>query len=177
MFQCPCIYGNPLPRIVVIPCADHVDAVPKKRGPKTDVLETLLKRVDGLEKRVRGENSSVSPTPPVKKPEEKSSLGDGRNSRRYTIDSSMSICRPTNPQSPSTSREGTSVSAQSSPPRDTVLPDAILDTYFARLHGKPFFILDEASTRQSHHVGQLPICLSIAIYALTVRLVSQYCVS
>ncbi|KAG7115655.1 Abscisic acid cluster transcription factor abl7 like protein [Verticillium longisporum] len=33
VFQCPCIY----------------DAVPKKRGPKTDVLEALLKRVDGLE--------------------------------------------------------------------------------------------------------------------------------
>lgn len=152
-----------------MPCPDHVDAVPKKRGPKTDVLQTLLKRVDGLEKRVRGENSSVSPTPPVKKPEGKSSLLDGRNSRRYTIDSSMSICRATNPPSLSTSREETSVSAQSSPPGDTGLPDAVLDTYFARLHGKPFFILDEASTRQSHHVGQLPVCVSLAIHALTVR--------
>lgn len=30
-----------------------VDAVPKKRGPKTDVLEALLKRVDGLEAKLR----------------------------------------------------------------------------------------------------------------------------
>ena len=29
------------------------DAVPKKRGPKTDVLEALLKRVDGLEAKLR----------------------------------------------------------------------------------------------------------------------------
>jgi hypothetical protein len=29
--------------------ATNTDAVPKKRGPKTDVLEALLKRVDGLE--------------------------------------------------------------------------------------------------------------------------------
>jgi hypothetical protein len=29
------------------------DAVPKKRGPKTDVLEALLKRVDGLEQRLK----------------------------------------------------------------------------------------------------------------------------
>jgi len=29
------------------------DAVPKKRGPKTDVLEALLKRVDGLEARLK----------------------------------------------------------------------------------------------------------------------------
>lgn len=36
----------------------HKDAVPKKRGPKTDVLEALLKRVDGLEKRLHSEGKS-----------------------------------------------------------------------------------------------------------------------
>ncbi|BCS28956.1 transcription factor domain-containing protein [Aspergillus puulaauensis] len=49
------------------------------------------------------------------------------------------------------------------------MPDAMLDAYFARLHGKPFFILDEASTRQRHQNGQLPVYLSMAIYALTLR--------
>jgi hypothetical protein len=41
----------------------HVDAVPKKRGPKTDVLEALLKRVDGLEKRLKDEKQpgDISP--------------------------------------------------------------------------------------------------------------------
>ena len=38
-----------------------VDAVPKKRGPKTDVLEALLKRVDGLERRLKDEKKSHSP--------------------------------------------------------------------------------------------------------------------
>ena len=33
------------------------DAVPKKRGPKTDVLEALLKRVDGLEARLKKEQA------------------------------------------------------------------------------------------------------------------------
>ncbi|KJR81341.1 uncharacterized protein SPSK_01102 [Sporothrix schenckii 1099-18] len=37
VFQCACIY----------------DAVPKKRGPKTDILEALLKRVDGLEQKLK----------------------------------------------------------------------------------------------------------------------------
>lgn len=32
--------------------------MPKKRGPKTDVLEALLKRVDGLEKRLHSEGKS-----------------------------------------------------------------------------------------------------------------------
>lgn len=45
VFNCPCIY----------------DAVPKKRGPKTDVLEALLKRVDGLEKRLVSEGKSEDP--------------------------------------------------------------------------------------------------------------------
>jgi hypothetical protein len=34
------------------------DAVPKKRGPKTDVLEALLKRVDGLEARLKEQKTS-----------------------------------------------------------------------------------------------------------------------
>ena len=42
VFQCTCIY----------------DAIPKKRGPKTDVLEALLKRVDGLEKKLQDKNES-----------------------------------------------------------------------------------------------------------------------
>lgn len=39
-----------------------IDAVPKKRGPKTDVLEALLKRVDGLEAKLRekGDEDSLS---------------------------------------------------------------------------------------------------------------------
>ena len=37
------------------------DAVPKKRGPKTDVLEALLKRVDGLEKQLHKEKKGNTP--------------------------------------------------------------------------------------------------------------------
>lgn len=37
--------------------------MPKKRGPKTDVLEALLKRVDGLEAKLREKNDDdASPT-------------------------------------------------------------------------------------------------------------------
>lgn len=37
--------------------------MPKKRGPKTDVLEALLKRVDGLEAKLKEKNAD-SPTTP-----------------------------------------------------------------------------------------------------------------
>ncbi len=42
--------------------SSSIDAVPKKRGPKTDVLEALLKRVDGLERRLKDEKKSHSPS-------------------------------------------------------------------------------------------------------------------
>ena len=45
IFQCACLY----------------DAVPKKRGPKTEVLESLLKRVDELEKKLPNEKSNAAP--------------------------------------------------------------------------------------------------------------------
>ena len=58
IFQCPCIYGKINHQDCDSGNTDPwcSDAVPKKRGPKTDVLEALLKRVDGLEKRLHDEN-------------------------------------------------------------------------------------------------------------------------
>ena len=52
------VFSQQQRKIIVDEC---VDAVPKKRGPKTDVLEALLKRVDGLEKRLKDEKKSTSP--------------------------------------------------------------------------------------------------------------------
>ncbi|KAI2850926.1 transcriptional regulator family: Fungal Specific TF [Aspergillus niger] len=138
VFQCPCIY----------------DAVPKKRGPKTDVLEALLKRVDGLEKRLQ-EDSPISPTSatsPVK-----------------SMDQQLLPSASTPFQFP-TAPHGFPPPPQSQPPpQQHRLPDAMLDTYFTRLHGKPYWILDETATRQRHQHGQLPMHLSMAIYALTLR--------
>lgn len=152
VFQCPCIYGpSVFPRVnSSIPAANIIpgpDAVPKKRGPKTDVLEALLKRVDGLEKRLQDENHPLSPassTSPIK-----------------SLESQLPVAP---------------VSLQPAPPPPTLstpspsrLPDSMLDAYFARLHGKPYFILDESSTRQRHQCRQLSPALSMAIYAITLR--------
>ena len=45
----------------------------------------------------------------------------------------------------------------------------LLDTYFARIHGKPYNILDEAATRQRMQNNQLPTYLTYAIYAVSAR--------
>jgi len=58
------------------------DAVPKKRGPKTDVLEALLKRVDGLEKRLKDEKKSNSPiVDGASAPDKDTSNGDSKPER------------------------------------------------------------------------------------------------
>ncbi|PKY01902.1 putative fungal-specific transcription factor [Aspergillus campestris IBT 28561] len=129
-------------------------AIPKKRGPKTDVLEALLKRVDGLEKRLQDDSHPLSP--------ESSS-----SPVRALEPSSTNFAAPPPPRgfAPPTLQS----QPQSQPPSQhhSRLPDAMLDAYFARLHGKPYYILDEASTRQRHQLGHLPAALSMAIYALT----------
>lgn len=48
-------------------------------------------------------------------------------------------------------------------------PEMLLDTYFARIHGKPYYILDEATTRQRLQANQLPGYLAYAIYAVGAR--------
>ena len=54
------------------------------------------------------------------------------------------------------------------------LPDDIIDTFFTKIHGKPYFILDEASFRQTNQLKQLPPCLALAVYATTIRFVSSH---
>lgn len=53
--------------------------------------------------------------------------------------------------------------------------DALLDTYFARLHSKPYYVLDETATRQRLRDGQLPRFLVNAIHAVTIRYVPHLC--
>ena len=54
-------------------------------------------------------------------------------------------------------------------PPPVLSPELLLDTYFARIHGKPYYILDEATTRQRLQANQLPAHLAYAIYAVGAR--------
>ena len=59
----------------------------------------------------------------------------------------------------------TTISVQTPP----LAADLLLDTYFARIHGKPYYILDESTTRQRLQTNQLPGHLAYAIYAVSAR--------
>ncbi|CZR60671.1 related to nitrate assimilation regulatory protein nirA [Phialocephala subalpina] len=143
VFQCPCIY----------------DAVPKKRGPKTDVLEALLKRVDGLERRLKDEKKSQSSSNEGESAADKESPNGDAKPKRPQLDTAT-LASETAVYSP------TPISEPSPP---AVQPDVLLDTYFTRCHGKAYHILDETSTRQRIQLNQTPPYLLYAIYAVSAR--------
>lgn len=141
VFNCPCIY----------------DAVPKKRGPKTDVLDALLKRVDGLEKRLVSEGKS-----------DDAADADAREAHHAAHDDPALDIAPRPVDGPSHATQ--LVSPDPAPAQPPALgPDLLLDTYFARIHGKPYYILDEATTRHRSHAHQLPPHLAYALYAVSAR--------
>lgn len=154
--------------------------------------------MDGLERRLQEESSTVSPTsenpPPTTKRKGKESSVGRSNSTDETgssIQSSLSIAEQEDPSQLSfPGRRGSMLltptyngfgdhpmnnfrhgqqTNTTNRQDNAFLSDTILDTYFTRLHGKPFYILEESSTRQKHHMGQLPGPLTMAIYAITIR--------
>ena len=60
-----------------------------------------------------------------------------------------------------------------SEPSPGVQQDVLLDTYFARCHGKAYYILDESATRQRIQLGSIPTYLLFAIYAVSARWVEM----
>lgn len=152
------------------------DAIPKKRGPKTDVLEALLKRVDGLEAQLKDHRKADASPTTEKLPHistEETSPGarlaaddsdSGPKSKRPTLD----ISRATEIASESAIYSPT-ISSEPSP---GVQIDTLLDTYFSRFHAKPYHILDESSVRQRLQLNQLPSYLIYAIYSVAARFAS-----
>ncbi|KAK3359039.1 fungal-specific transcription factor domain-containing protein [Lasiosphaeria hispida] len=155
VFQCPCIY----------------DAVPKKRGPKTDVLEALLKRVDGLEARLKEKKTepetptSESATTNIEDEPMPAAPGSHASSSDIKPDFSLGDSSRSDEAGDSDLYSPTELSE----PPPSVQPNALLDTYFARFHAKPFHVLDESTLRQRLQLSQVPIYLLHAIYAVAAR--------
>lgn len=161
------------------------------------MLEALLKRVDGLERRLQEENStapatSENPPSPSKQNEKDPSFNNLKSPTETatSIQNSVPVAEQADhtPLSfpdrrnsillapayngfgdPTLGEFRNQQAHRESRPDNTFLSDAILDAYFSRVHGKPFYILEESATRQRHHLGQLPTHMMMAIYAITVR--------
>ncbi|KAK1780857.1 fungal-specific transcription factor domain-containing protein [Copromyces sp. CBS 386.78] len=160
IFQCPCIY----------------DAVPKKRGPKTDVLEALLKRVDGLEAKLKEkgepETPTVQDTPNIVADSSSSttSTSTSANQReQFSKDDPLETPRPHDSrelQQPFSQPQNVERQSISMP---EVQPTVLFDTYFTRFHAKPFHVLDESTFRQRLQLHQVPNYLLHAVCAVAAR--------
>ncbi|GAB7361535.1 hypothetical protein MBLNU230_g1589t1 [Neophaeotheca triangularis] len=180
----------------VFNCACIYDAVPKKRGPKTDVLEALLKRVNGLEKRLKDEKGDDT-VEAGGSTDEQNETNEGAENQEGSgtakLESSPQDAQGPSPLSGQPAAAAETALRQNSDAQqhgsldmrsDSIgrsskstidVAEALLDTYFARLHGKPYYILDEPATRQRYRDGQLPRFLSNAIYATSVRYAPHLC--
>ncbi|SMY29213.1 unnamed protein product [Zymoseptoria tritici ST99CH_1A5] len=151
----------------VFNCACIYDAIPKKRGPKTDVLEALLKRVNGLEARLKEEQKSSSP--------EAESAGSANEGYETGPNAEFKFERRNTAPQPALSESANIRSwvQETAPPQQEQIAftNALLDTYFARLHNKPFYVLDESATRARFRDGRLPVFLVNALHAVTSRVV------
>ncbi|KAJ0337354.1 hypothetical protein COL154_010739 [Colletotrichum chrysophilum] len=130
--------------------------------------KALLKRVDGLEAKLKekneGEKTPTTPTTAGIKEEDASrpevDTEDSPNPKRLALDTSKVDVDESAIYSPAPASEP-------SPPG--IQPDALLDTYFTRFHSKPYHILDESSVRQRLQLNQLPNYLVHGIYAVAAR--------
>ena len=150
------------------------DAVPKKRGPKTDVLEALLKRVDGLERRLKDEKKSHSPNGEVGSVTAEESVNGDSKPKRPQLDTTniadeTAVYSPTPPRLVVFILEEENILTDPSAPSPAVQHDVLLDTYFTRCHGKAYHILDETTTRQRIQLNNVPSYLLYAIYAVSAR--------
>lgn len=141
------------------------------------MLEALLKRVDGLEQKLKESKKSDDPSaveePPLSATEDGASTGGVSETQEdANMMSEPTAKRPAldiprvNDVAEETAVYSPTVASEPSP---GVQAEALLDTYFSRFHAKPYHILDESTVRQRLQLSQLPVYLVHAIYAVGAR--------
>lgn len=180
VFNCACIYGNEaLVGAMSQSLTWSKDAIPKKRGPKTDVLEALLKRVNGLERKLKDDKKPGSPEVAVDREEggnvqfetEDEQTEGPAESRIAEETPRIELAHPPPQQQPLVQQ-----TVQYEGAREAIaFTDALLDTFFSRLHDKPYYILDETATRNRLRDGHLPQYLVNAVHAVSIRYVPHLC--
>lgn len=138
------------------------------------MLEALLKRVDGLERRLKDEKKSHSPNNEGDSASVEESINGDSKPKPPQLDTTITA-NESAVYSPSSIRFEYLVPnarielTNTSEPSPGIQTDALLDTYFTRCHGKAYHILDETNTRQRVQLNQIPSYLLYAIYAVSAR--------
>ncbi|TGZ77297.1 hypothetical protein EX30DRAFT_398625, partial [Ascodesmis nigricans] len=163
------------------------DAVPKKRGPKTEVLEELTKRIEWLERKLveteagRGGEMVDGGNQPEALLEQQSSQSPPRHGvdqrtaesparRRGSNTESGPIPSPPPPiLAPSRPRTASTSTAPDISTTNIALVPRLVDVFFSRINGKPYNFFHEPSFRASFSAGTLPAGVINAVCAAAVR--------
>lgn len=157
------------------------------------MLEALLKRVNGLEKRLKDENkpdtadelaiddsASIAPDATESIAEDIATGNTARQAapqveQQQQQQPQQSETRNETPLPPIAARRESYVVPADSQGINASFTETLIDTYFSRLHGKPYYILDEPATRQRWRDGQLPRYVTNAIHAATIKYANHLC--
>ncbi|KAK6429234.1 hypothetical protein LTR95_014616, partial [Oleoguttula sp. CCFEE 5521] len=172
-------------------CACIYDAIPQKRGPKTGMTDGVTRRSNGAAKRLKregdGELTSDEATATVReqitKRKDSPVVEIEVEDIRSTPDSAAAPqTRPGDvlPATAGYSALGASVTlpvplSSHAPARSQSLDEILLDVYLTRLHGKPFYIIDEANIKIRQTNGSIRSSLSMAIRAVSIKYAPQLC--
>lgn len=143
------------------------------------MLEALLKRVNGLERKLKDDQKPESLENVGGQQQNGSEQTEGDMERsddlaeeRIEADTPrIELAQPPLPQLAVTHRPSRYEGTQEA----IAFTDALLDTFFSRLHDKPYYILDETATRNRLRDGHLPRYLVNAIHAVSIRYVPHLC--
>ncbi|ATY65518.1 Fungal specific transcription factor [Cordyceps militaris CM01] len=149
-------------------------AVPKKRGPKTDVLEALLKRVDGLEAKLKEKNvedgtDTAAESPEAQSAESEEAGPSEANEPPLKRIASASEKSSSGSAEPKFSNPRPPTSDQPATANATVPTESLISAYFATAHGRPYFIVDESTVRQRMQLRELPQYLVDAMCAAVAK--------
>lgn len=152
------------------------------------MLEALLKRVNGLEKRLKDENkpdaadelaiddsTSTAPDATEATGEELTTGNATLQAAMPRVEQSQGQMHNEIPLQPAVVRRDSYAVATEGQAINASFTDTLIDTYFSRLHGKPYYILDEPATRQRWRDNQLPRYVVNAIHAVTIKYASHLC--
>lgn len=149
------------------------------------MLEALLKRVNGLEKRLKDENKpgaaeefaiddSTTAIPEAAGPTAEVDNAAPQPAASHTEHPRSEIRNELSLQTGPVRRESFAAITDSHG-TNASLTEALIDIYFTRLHGKPYYILDEPATRQRWRDSQLPRYVVNAIHAATIKYANHLC--
>ncbi|KAK6357409.1 hypothetical protein TWF718_001721 [Orbilia javanica] len=161
VFHCECIY----------------DAVPRKRGPKTELLEDLLRRIGHLEKRLEDGKGSVEDDKTSDESVQAEANGHTASAALVTPPSATTS-HPTR-EEPGLKREEDNVIIEQEIPELAPTPISVdmdanyvphlVDVYFTRVNKKPHSYIHEKTFRGRIHDGSVPQHLLNAICATSIR--------